>query len=219
MSITSLPNETILQIISCLSIGDAESVAQTWNTKLTPVCLTRLRHWLPFVRNHRRIVAIFGKPLQDEGEEDCHYISRDYICSDALACKSPFDGHARERLRVLSCLLDDFLATGSLDWLKPVTISDNLMSPPSPSQMEHFVITQEHMHHVESAAQGLGLTLPKGFTQFMTNLDFQQAAGFFCSLGPLVKIRSFDKHYIGSDEVTSIDGYTCRIDSGDDRAL
>jgi hypothetical protein len=52
----------------------------------------------------------------------------------------------------------------------------------------------------------------------MTALDLQKRiSSQVFKLGPLLKIKSFDTHYVTGSQVDSIDGYACRIDDNDTR--
>jgi hypothetical protein len=208
----SLPNETLLNIAYFLRTRDVEAWAQTFNTRLTPLCLRLLANWLFTVRNERRMVALFGRPDYGHIERQTFEEIFEYCGTELGEFSEPTETPVK-RWEVW----DYLRLKGDYQWL--IDISGR---PSDRSYEDKSVASAADMIIFEQTCRSLGLSLPKSFVRFMTDgalqhhlcwndvyhLDFDPST---CTLHKIISSRkaptSRGTHY-------KIDGYACRIFNG-----
>lgn len=211
MHLLSLPNETLARIVFYLYNRHIETLAQTFNTTLTPICIAALHQWLAVARNERKMIAIFGNPkpwerLTSEISGPCSILYYYWghqlqLGSLSTPCNKPV-----ERLYVL----DYLFLSGDLRWLQPVDIRTAARAL---GQQQMFGslghrpgASLVQMNALQHACEELELRLPEGFAQFMTSLELQRrilTIEWQWTYEPLIKLIS--------DKNASLDGYMCKF--------
>jgi hypothetical protein len=169
MPLIHLPNEILCHITSFLNNDEIQSLAQTFNTQITPICLTILYEWLCALRNERKMVTIFGKPtINAENQQACMLL---YQESEPEDTNGPSITPHIEAIGAQLCLLEFLQLNGDLRWVRP--LDPNMLSKISVVQ-DHPAVTREQMTNLEGVCQEMGFTLPKGYADFMTSLELQR---------------------------------------------
>jgi hypothetical protein len=208
----SLPLEIILHITVYLRTHDIESLAQTFNSAITPVCLDVLSSWLVMARNERTMIALFNtnSTSYDRNEGMKKTFDRE---QGKLGVFSPPPEMPASQLRLLEYL--DL--SGQFDWLQHSEhlFHERLWLPP-PTEP---AVTTEQMAALQTATQRLGLVLPSEFAVFMTSLHlqrrFRRRRQAICtevfSLEPLFKVSSKKYITLSSGNKATINGYMCKF--------
>jgi hypothetical protein len=206
MPLVSMPNEILLSITRSLRNHDIESLAQTFNSKITPICLSLLGEWLLTTRNERKMIGLFSAPAPYDAGGSFEIIFE--FRPEELGEYSAPSEEAVERLRPL-----DYLELkGDFRWLQR-------FHPKSPGdinvkKLDKPAVTFEEMASFKKTCLQLGLTVPQEFAHFMANMDLQT----YYEPGPLktnlklVRLKKFAASKTTSSEknvVPTVDGYAC----------
>jgi hypothetical protein len=199
MPLSSLPNETLVHIVSYLCVSDLKALAQTYNQTITSICLPALKEWRTLARNERKMITAFGCPNPWDQNRSCYRLMVAY--ADKLGEYSRPSNKPVQRLQALEFLdLND-----DLDWLQPV---DEDSAKVMRECLEDIpVVSSDQIDALTDACVKLGLTLPKGFEQLMRNLELRNrilsCGAYVWICDPLVKLKSMHND--------ALDGYVCAI--------
>jgi hypothetical protein len=210
MPLLDMPNETLCHIISYLASYDTEHLAHTFNSVITPLCLLVLQDRIARSRHERRMSSIFGDRLGCHEERASEKVYAKHKLHEKYGA---FQSRNAELIPGNHFKTWDYLhLDGSLDWLQPVDdataikMADTLVTRPAANE--------DTMRIFEEAASRLGLTIPVGFTQFMTSLKMQKhipsKGCMFEFDNYLLKIKTTKKSRLDGSEI-SVDGYAARI--------
>lgn len=178
-----LSNELMLRILHFLQPRHIESIARTFNKRMTQLCLPFLSQRIRAARNDRLMRQLFGNPNLPEVDQS------DYqdFSSSKRAYSAPEDpGQHLEYLRL----------DGSLDWLMPL---DGNSSEAFEEGIEGAGIQEgESPEEFRKKMQQLGIehALPEAFWKMMMDEDLMtripSASASFFMLPPLCRILSKD---------------------------
>lgn len=186
MPLQDLPTELILQILSYFKTGTIERLAKTLNKRLTLICLPFLRERVAARRNAKRMLATFPLDLGRIAERrNARYwfdtIRPEHISGNELGrieeLWSRFELHTRwgpPHAPVLTAekpfpSVEFFDLRGKLDWLIGWDeLVDEFYDAWEP---EYKPIPEEQVVRLETQAKGLGLEFPKGFFEFMRDIE------------------------------------------------
>lgn len=212
MRLLSLPQETLVHVVSHLGNRSTETLAQAYNKILTPICIKALSTWRVTIRNERRMIEIFGdpKPWETMDDEESGPCSKLYSSRGHELGLGTFSVPSNEPVKRLYAL-DYLLLNGDLHWLQPVDARSAARAlktwtgrglQPAPAA------SSEKMDALQHACDVLGLTLPPHFARFMMSLELQLRVPakeriFILDSPPLIKLHSRGN--------SAIDGYPCSM--------
>jgi hypothetical protein len=211
-TILDLANETLCHIISYLRAPDAERLARTLNSVLTPLCLLFLKSRIARARNERKMIAVFGD-LQGRDYEGLNSAQKTYekfnLAEKYRAFLYEPGPNARSGLRTWDYLEID----RGLTWLQP--LDECTAANMNDEHEEGPAADEKAMYEFENVTSRLGFTLPAEFVHLMTSAELQtripSVSGSCFSFGdPLPKINS-QTMIINYDTTAAVDGYAVRI--------
>ncbi|CAH0023569.1 unnamed protein product [Clonostachys rhizophaga] len=190
VTLTLLPHETILEILSHLPLKQLETVAKTFNHPITDICLPLLQPLFKSRRDRKDLVRAFGEfgqrfpvPHGLESLDLDSPVRKTLGLSRRDVIKLP------RRRRTLDMDFMEF--HGDFDWLKPLpkSVSDDMAG--------HYrgpALIGTALDDLLSSAERVGVTIPPAFLKFMQNEELQlripshHAGAFHLTSGGLLRI-------------------------------
>ena len=164
MSLTSLPNELLYDIVSRLHDVEIERLARALNRQLYSICLPLLTHRLTAKRNASRMRSLFGAPYNRDAPPLAAVSEASYKDLDLESKYGPYVSPSSTNFDYLDL-------RGNLSWLVPPA---PFVAEQVEQNFRYYTFPDIRIEELVASAETFGVVIPDSFLSFIRNSELQR---------------------------------------------